>query len=207
MALYNKDYKDVIRSYKKKKISTILKIKEDPLEDFYIDLSSILNPIDQQYLYKKCFQMHHKYELESYSITKEKNHKTSFDSLLHSDGIIRKFLKISSNPDNDYLTGYYLGKFHVDKFTKVKRINKSNNSTIEDYQIKDLHSAFMFGGAKQNFLLGMFHALKDEHCSLNGYITDVKKFKSNKVNTYVNDFNLSKMLLFYFLHLHICRFF
>jgi hypothetical protein len=184
MSLYQKDYKEVIRSYKEKQLAYMLsKEIENPFETFYVDLTSIFNPIDQQYMFKKSFVSHHTYEMENPStVISDKKNISSFQSLLGSDGLIRKFQKISSNPDDDYLTGYYLGKFHIEKC--VKNTGKSKRIQLIE------HNAFMFGGAKQNFLLGMSQALKDDYSKLNGYVVDLKKIKSNKVNTFIQSLNI-----------------
>lgn len=120
MALFKKTYQDNLRALKKEQAMT--KAVEvdpltcqniDPFEAYITDISNDeLEPIEQTFLYKKNFaKIKHAYTLDMPADAKYlRRNGNMFES---TEAILPTILPECKSVDTDFLTGYYLAKYHL----------------------------------------------------------------------------------------------
>lgn len=121
MALFKKTYQDNLRALKKEQATAkALEVDScatqqniDPFEAYITDISNDeLEPIEQAFLYKKNFaKIKHSYTLDMPADAKYlRRNGNTFES---TEVVLPTILSECKSVDTDFLTGYYLAKFHL----------------------------------------------------------------------------------------------
>lgn len=120
MAYFKKTYQDNLRELKKEQIKQeALKPKEeikqllDPFESYVFDISNIdLDPIELAMLYKKNFaKIKHTYTFTMPVDAKYVRRQTNIFTDI--ENILPNIIPDCKSTDGDFLTGYYLAKYHL----------------------------------------------------------------------------------------------
>lgn len=141
MSLFKKTYQDNLRTLKKEQAKIVPTIVEeiDPFEAYVTELyNDDLEPIEPVFLFKKNFaKIKHSYQLPiplNAKFTRRTNNK--FESV---EAILPTILPECKSVDSDFLTGYYLAKFHLN--------------------IPQIMTSFHAGISKDSMIQGMYHAV------------------------------------------------
>ncbi len=119
MSQFKKTYQDTLRALKKEQNTPVVEEKTqpgilDPYESYIFDISDVeLDPIDTTLLYKNNFaKLKHSYTFIMPSDAKYSRRQSN--PYLDIQAMLPAMIIDSTNVDDDFLTGYYLAKFHLD---------------------------------------------------------------------------------------------
>jgi viroplasmin and RNaseH domain-containing protein len=144
MALFKKTYQDNLRALKKEQDinaanATVSELIVDPFKSYITDISNNeMEPIEQVFLFKKNLaKINYAYTLPIPIEAKFTNRNGNVYEL--TEAFLPSILPDCKSVDSDFLTGYYLAKFHLD--------------------LPQLMTSFHAGISKDSLIQGIYHAM------------------------------------------------